>query len=103
MSAPYEDELPEARFQLSFLRDLWPFVRPYRRAFAGCLLLLFTSMVLEFILIDPFCNGASFIHRPVLCHHRIDRKLLRDWTRQFVHYTGCRGLKPLDFNLSHIV
>lgn len=49
MSAPYEDELPEARFQLSFLRDLWPFVRPYRRAFAGCLLLLFTSMVLELL------------------------------------------------------
>ena len=49
MSAPYEDELPAARFQLSFLRDLWPYVRPYRRAFAGCLLLLFTSMVLELL------------------------------------------------------
>ena len=47
MSDPYEDELPEARFQASFFRDLWPFVRPYRRGFAACLLLLAVSMALE--------------------------------------------------------
>ena len=47
MSDPYEDELPEARFQASFFKDLWPFVRPYRRGFAACLLLLAVSMALE--------------------------------------------------------
>jgi len=35
--------------QLSFLRELWPFVRPYRRGFAACLALLAVSMLLELI------------------------------------------------------
>ncbi len=47
MSAPYDDDLPEARFQAAFLRDLWPFVRPYRRGFAACLAILFVSFGLE--------------------------------------------------------
>ena len=33
MSDPYADDAPEGRFQLGFLRQLWPFVRPYRRGF----------------------------------------------------------------------
>ncbi|MCK5943064.1 MAG: ABC transporter ATP-binding protein, partial [Planctomycetes bacterium] len=47
MSDPYADDLPEARFQLGFLRDLWPFVRPYRRGFAACFVLLVVSLALE--------------------------------------------------------
>ncbi|MCA8974756.1 MAG: ABC transporter ATP-binding protein [Planctomycetes bacterium] len=49
MKDPYLDDAPEARFQLEFLRRLWPFVRPYRRGFAGCLLLLSISFVLELL------------------------------------------------------
>ena len=49
MSDPYEDELPEARFQLSFIKELWPFVRPYKRGFAACLLILFLSFGLELL------------------------------------------------------
>lgn len=47
MSNPYDDDLPEARFQLTFVRELWPFVRPYRRGFAACLLILLLSFALE--------------------------------------------------------
>jgi ABC-type multidrug transport system fused ATPase/permease subunit len=47
VSAPYDDDLPEARFQLAFLRELWPFVRPYQRGFAACLLILLVSFGLE--------------------------------------------------------
>ena len=49
MSDPYADDLPEGRFQLSFLRRLWPFVRPYRRGFAACLAILIVSFVLEML------------------------------------------------------
>ncbi len=49
MNDPYEDELPQARFQLSFLRDLWPFVRPYKRGFITCLAILFLSFGLEML------------------------------------------------------
>ena len=47
MSHPYEDEQPQGRLQLTFLRRLWPFVRPYRRGFCLCLALLTASLVLE--------------------------------------------------------
>ena len=49
MSDPYADDLPEGRFQLGFLKSLWPFVRPYRRGFAACLLILLVSFALEMI------------------------------------------------------
>ncbi len=49
MSDPYADDAQEARFQLAFLRQLWPFVRPYRRGFAACLGILFVSFVLEML------------------------------------------------------
>ena len=47
MSDPYDDDLPEGRIQLGFLGRLWPFVRPYRRGFAVCLLILLVSFLLE--------------------------------------------------------
>ncbi len=47
MSDPYLDDAPEGRFQLGFVRALWPFVRPYRRGFAACLSILFVSFLLE--------------------------------------------------------
>lgn len=49
MSDPYADDVPEGRFQLGFLRQLWPFVRPYRRGFAVCLLILLVSFGLELL------------------------------------------------------
>jgi ATP-binding cassette, subfamily B, multidrug efflux pump len=49
VSGPYDDDLPQARFQLSFLTGLWPFVRPYRRGFGACLLILFVSFGLELL------------------------------------------------------
>ena len=49
MSNPYDDDLPVARFQLSFLKELWPFVRPYKRGFFACLLILFLSFGLELL------------------------------------------------------
>ncbi|HEX6810018.1 MAG TPA: ABC transporter ATP-binding protein [Planctomycetota bacterium] len=49
MSDPYLDDAPEGRFQLRFLRQLGPFVRPYWRGFAACLALLFVSFVLEML------------------------------------------------------
>lgn len=49
MSDPYDDDLPAARFQLGFLKDLWPFVRPYKRGFFACLLILFLSFGLELL------------------------------------------------------
>jgi len=36
-------------FRLGFLADLWPYVRPYRRGFAGCLLLLALSFGVELL------------------------------------------------------
>jgi len=49
VSDPYLDDAPEGRFQLRFLRQLLPFVRPYRRGFAACLALLFVSFALEML------------------------------------------------------
>jgi len=49
MRHPYDDELPEARFQLSFLTGLWPFVRPYKRGFFACLAILIISFGLELL------------------------------------------------------
>ncbi|MFT4516131.1 MAG: ATP-binding cassette subfamily B multidrug efflux pump [Planctomycetota bacterium] len=49
MSNPYDDDLPVARFQLSFLKDLWPFVRPYKRGFFACLFILLVSFGLELL------------------------------------------------------
>ena len=49
MSDPYDDDLPKARFQLSFLTGLWPFVRPYKRGFFACLLILLVSFGLELL------------------------------------------------------
>ncbi len=47
MSDPYADDVPEGRFQLGFLAQLWPFVRPYRRGFVACLAILLVSFLLE--------------------------------------------------------
>ncbi|HIE69679.1 MAG TPA: ABC transporter ATP-binding protein, partial [Planctomycetes bacterium] len=49
VSDPYDDDLPKARFQLSFLTGLWPFVRPYKRGFFACLLILLVSFGLELL------------------------------------------------------
>ncbi|MBL8753322.1 MAG: ABC transporter ATP-binding protein [Planctomycetes bacterium] len=49
MSDPYADDVPEGRFQFGFVRQLWPFVRPYRRGFAACLAILAVSFVLELL------------------------------------------------------
>ena len=49
MSDPYADDAPEGRFQLGFLRQLWPFVRPYRRGFLWCLCILLVSFGLELL------------------------------------------------------
>lgn len=49
MSDPYADDAPEARFQLGFLRQLWPFVSPYRRGFLACLGILLASFGLELL------------------------------------------------------
>ncbi len=47
MSDPYHDDALEGRFQLDFVKKLWPYVRPYRRGFAGCLAILLVSFGLE--------------------------------------------------------
>ena len=52
MTDPYHDDTPEGRFQLGFLPRLWPFVRPYRRGFSACLLILLLSFGLE--LLGPY-------------------------------------------------
>lgn len=49
MSDPYADDAPEGRFQLGFMRQLWPFVRPYRRGFLACLGILLVSFGLELL------------------------------------------------------
>jgi ATP-binding cassette subfamily B multidrug efflux pump len=49
VSDPYVDDAPEGRFQLDFVRRLWPFVRPYRRGFLGCLGILLLSFGLELL------------------------------------------------------
>ena len=48
----YEDDAPREPMRLSFLLSLWPFVRPYRRAFAVCLFILIVSFGVE--LVGPF-------------------------------------------------
>ena len=40
MTDPYADDDLDKPLDLGFLPKLWPFVRPYRRAFVACLLLL---------------------------------------------------------------
>ncbi|MCU0867910.1 MAG: ABC transporter ATP-binding protein/permease [Planctomycetes bacterium] len=57
MSDPYADDAPEGRFQLGFLQQLWPFVRPYRRGFLACLLILLLSFGLE--LLGPKLLGMA--------------------------------------------
>ncbi len=69
MSDPYADDTPEGRFQLGFLRRLWPFVRPYRRGFGACLLLLFVSFLLE-------------MAGPWLLRHAIDGPMRGDAPRE---------------------
>ena len=59
MSDPYADDAPEGRIQLGFLRQLWPFARPYRRGFAACLGILFASFALE--LIGPWVLLIAFL------------------------------------------
>ena len=49
MSDPYDDDVPQGGIQLGFLARLWPFVRPYRRGFAACLLILAVSFGLELL------------------------------------------------------
>ena len=52
MSDPYADDELDEPMDLGFLVKLWPFVTPYRRAFAACLLILFLSFGLE--LVGPY-------------------------------------------------
>jgi ATP-binding cassette subfamily B protein len=47
VSDAYEDDAPEQPISLQLLPRLWPFVRPYRAAFAVCLLILLGSFGLE--------------------------------------------------------
>lgn len=49
MSDPYLDEEREGRFRPGFLRELWPFVRAYRRGFLACMALLACSLGLELL------------------------------------------------------
>lgn len=49
MNSAYDDDAPEGRFRRGFLRDLWPFVRPYRRGLLACMVLLACSMGLELL------------------------------------------------------
>ncbi|MGC6488620.1 MAG: ABC transporter ATP-binding protein [Planctomycetota bacterium] len=49
MSDPYLDDAPEGRFRPGFLRELWPFVHPYRRGFVACMAVLACSMGLELL------------------------------------------------------
>jgi len=60
---PWLDDQPEGRVQFGFLRRLWPFVRPYRRGFAVCLLILALSFALE-------------LAGPWLLRHAIDGPML---------------------------
>jgi ABC-type multidrug transport system fused ATPase/permease subunit len=53
MSDPYAEPDPEGRMQWAILGRLWPYVRPYRRGFAACLLILLVSFALE--LLGPWC------------------------------------------------
>ena len=46
---PYLEEERERPLEFRFLIRLWPFVRPYRSAFAVCLLILVASFALELI------------------------------------------------------
>ena len=48
----YREDPENPSVDLSYLKRLWPFVRPYRRAFGGCLLMLLASFGLE--LLGPF-------------------------------------------------
>jgi ATP-binding cassette, subfamily B, multidrug efflux pump len=57
VSDPYADDSPEGRFQLGFLRRLWPFVRPYRRGFGACLAILLVSFALE--MAGPWLLGRA--------------------------------------------
>ena len=43
----YQEDPDTAALELAYLRRLWPFVRPYRWAFALCLLILLVSFGLE--------------------------------------------------------
>ncbi len=45
----WADDAPERPPSLGILRQLWPFVRPYRRAFGCCLLILLLSFGLELL------------------------------------------------------
>jgi len=63
MSDPYLDDALEGRFQFDFVKKLWPFVRPYRRGFLVCLLILFASFALE-------------LAGPWLMRHAIDGPML---------------------------
>ncbi len=49
MTDPYADDALAGRIQFAFLGRLWPFVRPYRRGFAACLLILVVSFALEML------------------------------------------------------
>ncbi|MBL8723660.1 MAG: ABC transporter ATP-binding protein [Planctomycetes bacterium] len=53
MSDPYAEPDPDGRMQWAILGRLWPYVRPYRRGFAACLLILLVSFSLE--LLGPWC------------------------------------------------
>ena len=44
-----DDDLLERPIDLGFLPRLWPFVRPYRRAFAASLSLLVVSFAIELV------------------------------------------------------
>jgi len=46
---PYLDDAQERPVNLRHLRRLWPFVRPYRRAFMACLLMLVLSLGLDLL------------------------------------------------------
>ena len=52
MSSPYKEEELGKHMDFGFLPKLWPFVRPYKRAFGLCLVLLLVSFGID--LLGPY-------------------------------------------------
>ena len=83
-----DDDLLDRPVDLGFLPRLWPFVRPYRRAFAGSLALLLVSFCIELAgpwlmraAIDGPMRDASATHDLAVL-----ADLLDGWTNFHVRY-----------------
>ena len=76
MTDPYAEDTLDKPMDLGFLRRLWPFVLPYRRAFAGCLAILFVSFWLE--LAGPYLLRLA-IDGPLRSDEATDERLFQLW------------------------